>query len=63
MKIKELEVNLRPREKALNYGLESLSDLEILALLIQSGSKKRSVFDSGKRCNCANVIIWKSCLI
>ena len=57
MKIKELETNLRPREKALSYGLESLSDLEILALLLQSGSKNRSVFDLAKdvMCKCDNL--------
>lgn len=26
MKVKEMEVEQRPREKALRYGLESLSD-------------------------------------
>lgn len=57
MKIKELETNLRPREKALSYGLESLSDLEILALLLQNGSKNRSVFDLAKdvMCKCDNL--------
>lgn len=35
----------RPREKALRQGLETLSDLELVALLLQSGSKNRSVFD------------------
>ena len=28
-----MEVEQRPREKALRYGLESLSDLELVALI------------------------------
>lgn len=48
MKIKEVETQLRPREKALTYGLESLSDMEIICLLLQSGNKERSVFDLAK---------------
>ncbi len=35
----------RPREKALRFGLESLSDLELVALILQSGHKNRSVFE------------------
>lgn len=42
MKVKEMEVEQRPREKALRYGLESLSDLELVALILQSGNKNRS---------------------
>lgn len=45
MKVKEMEVEQRPREKALRYGLESLSDLELVALILQSGNKNRSVFE------------------
>lgn len=45
MKVKEMFEEQRPREKALRYGLESLSDLELVALLLQSGNKQRSVFD------------------
>ena len=30
MKVKEMEVEQRPREKALRNGLESLSDLELV---------------------------------
>lgn len=40
MKVKEMEVEQRPREKALRYGLESLSDLELVALILQSGNKE-----------------------
>lgn len=40
-----MEVEQRPREKVLRYGLESLSDLELVALILQSGNKNRSVFE------------------
>ena len=40
-----MEVEQRPREKALRCGLESLSDLELVALILQSGNKNRSVFE------------------
>ena len=40
-----MEVEQRPREKALRNGLESLSDLELVALILQSGNKNRSVFE------------------
>lgn len=43
MRISELAE--KPREKALLNGLESLSDTELLALLIESGSKNKSAFD------------------
>ncbi len=45
MKIKEMEANQKPREKAIQYGVEHLSDLELIALLLQSGNRNRSVFD------------------
>lgn len=48
MKIKEMETSLRPREKAMTHGLETLSDLEIIALLLQSGNRQNSVFDLAK---------------
>ena len=40
-----MSLDQRPREKALRQGLNSLSDLELIALILQSGSKDRSVFD------------------
>ncbi len=42
-KIKELPKDLLPREKALENGLESLSDAELLALSIGSGVKGLNV--------------------
>jgi len=33
-----------PREKALNYGIEVLNDIELLSLILKSGYKGKSVF-------------------
>ena len=38
----------RPREKALRQGIESLSDLDLLALLISSGTKNHTVYEIGQ---------------
>ncbi|CAM3566764.1 DNA repair protein RadC [Erysipelothrix urinaevulpis] len=45
MKIREIPKALRPREKALAYGLTCLSDHELLALLIRTGTKRKSAID------------------
>lgn len=45
MKIKELPREIRPREKAEHFGIESLSDEELLALIIGSGVKGCSAMD------------------
>ena len=45
MKISDIPFNLRPREKALHYGIEELSDQELLALLIGSGGVDNSAMD------------------
>lgn len=42
--VKDLPLHQRPREKAKTHGLASLSDIELLALIIRSGSKGASVF-------------------
>lgn len=41
-KIKDLPLRQRPREKALYYGIGSLSEVELLALLIGKGTSKDS---------------------
>lgn len=43
MKIKECELSARPREKAARFGLGSLSDQELLCLLLGSGTKTKPV--------------------
>ena len=45
MKIQEMSMESRPREKALRFGFGILSDLELVAILLGSGSHNRSVFD------------------
>lgn len=40
--IKDLSLNDRPMEKMMNLGVESLSDIELLAILIGSGTKKKN---------------------
>ena len=44
-KINELPPLERPREKAKRYGIESLSDYELLALLINCGTPENSAID------------------
>ncbi len=40
-----MPLNLRPREKALLHGIESLSDRELLALFIRAGTPKLSALE------------------
>ena len=42
-KIKELPEEERPREKAIQFGIENLSVVELLAILLQTGTKNLSV--------------------
>ncbi len=45
MKVKEMNKQERPREKALNDGVHSLSNRELIAILLRSGTKDRSALD------------------
>lgn len=45
MKINDLDKQLRPREKALTLGVDKLSDIELLALFLRSGTVKRSCIE------------------
>lgn len=45
MKIVNLPVSERPMEKALEYGVENLSNVELMALIINSGTVKKSAID------------------
>lgn len=47
-KIKEWAVDDRPREKLLDKGAEALSNAELLALLINTGTKEASAVDVAK---------------
>ena len=46
--IKEWATDDRPREKLLNKGPESLSDSELLAILITNGTREKSALDLAK---------------
>ena len=43
MKIKEIPVLERPRERLINYGKENISNEELLSIIIKTGSKNTSV--------------------
>lgn len=43
MALKDVALSDRPREKATVYGIETLSDVELLALLVETGVKGESV--------------------
>ena len=49
MRIKELCADERPREKMLSKGPEAMSDAELLAILIGSGTKKGNVLEVANR--------------
>ena len=42
---KDLPSTLKPREKALIHGISSLSDVELLAILLKTGSKGQNVLE------------------
>jgi DNA repair protein RadC len=48
LKITDWAVEDRPREKLITKGLSSLSDAELLAILISSGTRKKSAVDLGR---------------
>lgn len=43
MKVKELPIDDRPREKLILRGVQSLSDAELIAILLRTGTKGKSV--------------------
>ncbi len=43
--IKDLPEDQRPREKLLKYGAESLTDTELLAILLRTGTQGKSAID------------------
>ena len=49
LKIKDWAVEDRPREKLLKKGISSLSDAEIIAILIGSGTRNESAVDLSKK--------------
>lgn len=47
--IKELSAEDRPREKMINKGIASLSEAELLAIILGSGSRKESAVELAQR--------------
>ena len=45
VKVKEMPLLERPRERLINYGVDCLSDEELLAIILKSGTKNMSVKD------------------
>lgn len=43
--IKDLPEDQRPREKLLKYGADKLSDAELLAILLRTGTKGKSAIE------------------
>ncbi|MDD2258539.1 MAG: DNA repair protein RadC [Bacilli bacterium] len=46
--LKEIPIDERPRERLLKYGSSSLANYELLAIIIRTGSYKKSVLDISK---------------
>ena len=49
MKIKEIAIEQRPRERLKVKGVDSLSDAELLAIILQNGSHGENVIDLSNR--------------
>jgi DNA repair protein RadC len=45
MKIRDIPLHLRPRERAWSAGIERLSDAELVAIILRSGKKGKSALD------------------
>ena len=45
MLIKDISKEERPRERLIKYGVDSLSNQELLAIILKNGTKNKSVFD------------------
>jgi len=49
MKIKEMNEDSRPRERLVKFGIENLSDAEVLALILEKGTKKENIIEISNR--------------
>ena len=49
LKIRDLPADEKPREKLLKHGLNALSNMELLALVLNTGTKKEGVLQMSKR--------------
>lgn len=57
MKMKELVIDSRPRERLISNGVESLSNEELLAIIINTGSKDKSALDLSREIINSNINI------
>lgn len=48
-RIKDLPEDQRPREKLLKYGADKLSDVELLAILLRTGTKGKSAIEMANK--------------
>jgi len=46
--VKEMQPDEQPREKLMKYGADSLSDAELIAILLRTGTKKLNVIDTSR---------------
>ena len=46
--VKDMQPDEQPREKLMQYGADSLSDSELLAILIRTGTKKLNVIETAR---------------
>ena len=49
MKLKNYPLEERPREKAFDHGIESLNNIELLALVLRTGNKQESAIELAQR--------------
>jgi DNA repair protein RadC len=49
MRIKDISAENRPRERFISHGPDALSDAELLAIILQKGSKEENVIDMSNK--------------
>lgn len=49
MKLKNYPLEERPREKAFHHGIDSLNNIELLALVLRTGNKQESAIELAQR--------------
>ena len=62
-RMKELPIDDRPREKLINNGAAALTDSELLALLIGSGTQEKSALDIARDLTADNGILKNIALV
>ena len=62
-RMKELPIDDRPREKLINNGAAALTDSELLAILIGSGTQEKSALDIARDLTADNGILKNIALV